>query len=194
MGNLIWNLGSQPPSPLGGSSEIGLMHAAYLFAHAILNGSALMYLTWRMSSFRGASQKARARGALADFVASSANVLFLCAGMTAVMILVNDNIARAFAIGAAVALVRFRIKMAGKFLGVALFYSVLVGMACGVSRVDIAWAVTGVFAVIVGIVNLARIQAERADALGAGREVERLKLVPDPAVARERAQQSLSKL
>ena len=68
-------------------------------------------------------------------VLGSANVLFLCFGMTGIMILVNNNLARAFAIGAAIAVIRFRIKFDGKGLGSSLFFGVLVGMACGVGQV-----------------------------------------------------------
>ncbi len=81
------------------------------------------------------------------------------------MILVNDSLARAFAIGAAIALVRFRIKVAGKFLSAALFYGVLAGMACGVSRVDLAWLLTVVFCVsLFAVFQLRRYAARKAAA------------------------------
>jgi hypothetical protein len=166
--------------------DVQLVHAAYLFAHAVLNGAVLMFLCWRMS--QAVKTDSGKRKKEADFITSSANVLFLCVGMTAVMILVNDNIARAFAIGAAVALVRFRIKMAGKFLGAALFYAVLVGMACGVSRVDLAWAVTLVFAMIVESLGLARKLMERRKA----RPSSELRLVDEQAPAHVHASSSLT--
>lgn len=160
MSELIRQLQAQ-----GAAIDVSLLHAAYLFGHSILNGAILMYLTWWVNAGGGAVVARGAKDAKdskgykdkdADVLNGAANVLFLCVGMTAVMILVNDNIARAFAVGAAVALVRFRIKVAGKFLSMALFYAVLIGMACGVSRVDLAWGVTVAFGLILYAVTLLR--------------------------------------
>lgn len=125
-----------------------------LFANAILIGVFLMLLTiWvnleiDRTGDGAPSEDGKAKKPDSDFMLTSANVLFMCIGMTAVMILVNNNLARAFAIGAAIALVRFRIKVEGKFLGMALFYGVLTGMACGVNRIDVAWSVAVTFAAL----------------------------------------------
>lgn len=100
-------------------------------------------------------RKRRAEGE-SDLLSSASNVLFLCVGMTAVMILVNDNLARAFATAAAVALVRFRIKFTGKFLRVSLLYAVVVGMACGLNRPYVAWTVTAIFVGLVAALTRMR--------------------------------------
>jgi hypothetical protein len=78
---------------------------------------------------------------------SSSNVLFFTFGMTGVMLLVNNNLARAFAIGAAIALIRFKIKIDATSQGMALFYAVLAGMACGVDQPLVGWGMTVFFAI-----------------------------------------------
>lgn len=85
---------------------------------------------------------------LMNSVLNASNVLFLCFGMSGIMILVNNNLARAFAIGAAIALVRFKIKLDSYGLGATLFFAVVVGMACGVGQVETAIAIAGAFSII----------------------------------------------
>jgi hypothetical protein len=77
-----------------------------------------------------------------DLIMGSANVLFLCFGMTGIMILVANNLARAFAIGAAIAIVRFRIKFDSNGLGSTFLFGILVGMACGVGQILTAVGIT----------------------------------------------------
>jgi|GEM_PF-5430985 len=88
----------------------------------------------------------------AELVLGSANVLFLCLGMTGIMILVNNNLARAFAIGAAIAIIRFRVKFDDKGLGSTLFFGVLVGMACGVGQIQIAIVITAAYGILQAII------------------------------------------
>jgi hypothetical protein len=134
------------------SGGLSFAQAAVLCVHAVLIGGLLSFVTgWINHQFNG-KQKAIENDALV----SASSVAFLCVGMAVVMILVEDNLARAFAIGAAVALVRFRVKMAGKFLGIAMLYGVLTGMACGVHRVDIAWGLAGIFMGLLGGLLLVR--------------------------------------
>lgn len=89
-----------------------------------------------------------------ELILGSANVLFLCFGMTGIMILVNNNLARAFAIGAAIAVVRFRIKFDSQGLASTLFFGVLVGMACGVGQLLTATIITGAYGVLQLIIIL----------------------------------------
>jgi hypothetical protein len=155
MGGFMSYLSAQAAQPAAHSLSDGFS----LLIHASLVGIFLMLLTWWVSSRLGEGRKQGGR----DILITSSNVLLLCVGMAAVMILVADNLARAFAIGAAIALVRFRIKMAGRFIGIALFYGVLTGMACGVSRVDIAWEVALIFAVLLnGVLALRELVSRRA--------------------------------
>ena len=138
-------LGANPESPAD------LVRMMQLLLHSIGAGTALMLITvWGSSRVAARFQdpEEHAPGGPAEIVLSSANVLFLCFGMTGVMLLVNNNLARAFAIGAAIALVRFRIKVTSKTLSMALFYGVLTGMACGVDRVELAWGIAGVFGIL----------------------------------------------
>jgi hypothetical protein len=78
---------------------------------------------------------------------SSANIVFLCVGVTGVMLLVASDLARAFAVGAAIALVRFRIKMS-EGSGSSLFFALIVGMACGVNHVRIAAQLALIFIIL----------------------------------------------
>jgi hypothetical protein len=117
--------------------------------HAVGAGALLMLITacgtiWASSRIGGEESD----GSPAEIVLNSANVLFLSFGMAGVMLLVNNNLARAFAIGAAIALVRFRIKVSSKTLSMALFYGVLAGMACGVDRVHLAWGMVVTFGLL----------------------------------------------
>jgi hypothetical protein len=133
--------------------------------HAALLGAALMLMTvWATyqtvapAASSAADSKDEGEETPADLILASANVLFLCFGMTAVMLLVNNNLARAFAIGAAIALVRFRIKVNSKALSMGLFYGVLTGMACGVGQVYIGYTIVVFFAllqlVVLGLVKM----------------------------------------
>ena len=54
---------------------------------------------------------------------SSANQLFLCVGLTGTMLLMNENIIRAFAIIAALTLVRFRVRLDGSGISSSLLFS-----------------------------------------------------------------------
>jgi hypothetical protein len=92
--------------------------------------------------------------ALTHTILNASNVLFLCFGMAGIMILVNNNLARAFAIGAAIALVRFKIKLDSYGLGVTLFFGVVVGMACGVGQGETAIAIALAFCTIQAFIVL----------------------------------------
>ena len=92
--------------------------------------------------------KPRAQGkgdeTLQMFLGAS-NLLFLCVGLSGLMLLVNDNLARAFAIAAAIALVRFRIKLDQKSINASLLFAILAGMACGLDATGLAWMSTGIY-------------------------------------------------
>ncbi len=78
----------------------------------------------------------------------AANLLFLCVGLTGIMLLVNNNLARAFAIAAALALTRFRIKLDQKSVNASLLFAILIGMACGLGEERLAWMATGIYIVL----------------------------------------------
>jgi hypothetical protein len=143
--------------------EASLIRAVQLMLHSIGAGMVLMLVTaagtaWAARRLGNAEDE----GSSAEIILNSANVLYLSFGMCGVMLLVNNNLARAFAIGAAIALVRFRIKVGSKTLSMALFYGVLTGMACGVDRVHLAWGITFTFALLEGsVLTLAALVSRR---------------------------------
>ncbi|OFZ20701.1 MAG: hypothetical protein A2X94_08575 [Bdellovibrionales bacterium GWB1_55_8] len=133
-----------------GGTELPFPEMLLLFGHAFVIGSILSLLTWRTNSNAARSADTKSPQ---ELVAGAFSVLFISVGMAALMILVNNSLARAFAVGAAIALVRFRVKFEGKLLPMGLFYGVLAGMACGVGRVDLAWIVALLFGAILGILS-----------------------------------------
>jgi hypothetical protein len=151
------------------ASDITLLRAMQLLTHSVVLGLFLMLLTaWGTGQVarRFAGSASEEKISSAEIILGSANVLFLCFGMSGVMLLVSNNLARAFAIGAAIALVRFRIKVNAKTLSMALFYGVLVGMACGVDQVHIAWGITVAFGVLESaVIGIAVYFDRRPDAL-----------------------------
>ena len=84
----------------------------------------------------------------------ASNLLFLCVGLTGIMLLVNNNLARAFAIAAALALTRFRIKLDQKSVNASLLFAILIGMACGLGEERLAWMATGIYIVLFMILFL----------------------------------------
>ncbi len=90
----------------------------------------------------------------------ASNLLFLCVGLTGTMILVNHNLVRAFAISAAVALVRFRVKLDSKSANATLLFGVLAGVACGLEETQLAWILVVVHIVLAGLlVAIVRVHA-----------------------------------
>lgn len=81
----------------------------------------------------------------------SMNLMFLTVGLSGLMILINNSVLRAFAIVAAIAMVRFRVKLDSKALGSAMIFAILAGMACGVREFALAYVSVGVFLLLVGI-------------------------------------------
>jgi len=75
----------------------------------------------------------------------ASNILFMCVGLTGVMLLVGNNLARAFAIGAALALSRFRVKISKKSTGTHLMFGIIAGIACGLDQLAIAWACSMIY-------------------------------------------------
>ncbi len=78
----------------------------------------------------------------------ASNILFMCVGLTGVMLLVGNNLARAFAIGAALALSRFRVKINKKSAGTHLMFGIIAGIACGLDQLAIAWTCSVIYVVL----------------------------------------------
>jgi hypothetical protein len=136
------------------SLPISFNEALVDMGHSALLGAALMLITvWASyQTVAPAASTAVVPGeepdSPAELVLSSANVMFICFGMTAVMQLVNNNLARAFTIGAAIALIRFKIKMNSKAVNMGLFYGSVVGMACGVDQAVLGYVAVAFFGVM----------------------------------------------
>ncbi|MBF0365490.1 MAG: hypothetical protein HQK50_07955 [Oligoflexia bacterium] len=75
----------------------------------------------------------------------ASNILFLCVGITGIMILVNNNLARAFAIGAALTITRFRVKIGKKNLASNLLFGIIVGVANGLGEIKLGWMMTAAY-------------------------------------------------
>ena len=131
---------------------LDLWHVLVLFGHSILLGLALTgvtYLVVRQTEDDGDDED----GPLSPkdryklFLGAS-NILFMCVGLTGVMLLVGNNLARAFAIGAALALSRFRVKISKKSTGTHLMFGIIVGIACGLDQLAIAWICSIIYVVL----------------------------------------------
>lgn len=114
--------------------------------HSVGIGVLLMAVTL-LTSWPIAKEDTEEKANLSDLTLESGNLIFLCAGITGVMVLVNNDIARAFAIGAAIALVRFRVRME-KATASGYFFALIAGMACGVDSLDIGWALATVYSIL----------------------------------------------
>jgi hypothetical protein len=114
----------------------------FLFGHSLLIGITLVIISY-VALLPRLSVNDRPKT-----IMTLMNILFLTVGLTGVMVLVNNNLARALSIGAALGLTRFRIKLGSKNLGSNLLFSILAGVACGLNEVLIAWFTTGVYVII----------------------------------------------
>lgn len=132
-------------------SSMNYLRAFAQLGHSILLGILLMMLTiWIGQRTAKLQNRTKDKDRSSESLQGAINVLFFCFGMTGIMILVDDNIARAFAIGATIALVRFRVKMGNSMLSTAFLFSVVIGMACGVGNIPIAWSI----ALLYGLVTI----------------------------------------
>ncbi len=102
----------------------------------------------------------------AELVQSSAHVLFMCIAICCLIIVVDNNLARAFTLGAAIALIRFKTKLGEKTSSTALLFGILCGMSAGIAMSDIGWLLAilyGIvqFALVTGVALFERHQARR---------------------------------
>ena len=139
------------------STPVNFMMSVEALANSAILGIVLMAITvWANNRINvDKSTLPTERLSPADLIINSANVLFICFGMTGMLLLVNNNIARAFAIAAAIALVRFKIKVDSKIMSMSLFYAVLTGMACGVGYSFIGYILVLFFGVLQLVVMFA---------------------------------------
>jgi hypothetical protein len=124
-------------------------HVAFLFANSVVIGLLLVWVTYlvvcRTETEEGEVLSVNDKQKL--FLGAS-NLLFMCVGLTGVMLLVNNNLARAFAIGAALSLSRFRVKISKKSTGTHLMFGIIAGIACGLDQVALAWGCSLIYAAL----------------------------------------------
>jgi hypothetical protein len=121
-----------------------------LLANAVGLGMVLALVTYLAARQGAAGDPKR----LAKALHGAGNLLFLCVGLTGTMILVNNNMVRAFAIAAAIALVRFKVKLDGKSANASLLFAILSGIACGLDEIVLAWILLATYVVLVGIIAI----------------------------------------
>ncbi len=78
----------------------------------------------------------------------TSNIIYLCSGLTGLMILVNNNLARAFSIGAAIALIRFRVKLGPKSADSYILFAIACGIASGLNEMAMSWILALVYSLI----------------------------------------------
>lgn len=79
---------------------------------------------------------------------NASNQLIMCVGVGGMMLLIEQNLVRAVVLFAAMALVRFRVRVSEKSLSASFFFSVIAGMATGMGEIQLAWIFTSVFVVL----------------------------------------------
>lgn len=127
-------------------SQYSLHELLLLVGHSILMGVILCLVTYYTNARslkkegKEVSKKARWK-----FIMGITNILYLCVGLTAIMILVNNNLARAFSIGACIALIRFRVKLGDKRLTSNILFGIIAGIACGLNYLELGWIMVGVY-------------------------------------------------
>jgi len=131
---------------------LDLWNVMVLFGNSILLGLALTWVTYLVVR-QTEDDEDDEDGPLSPkdryklFLGAS-NILFMCVGLTGVMLLVGNNLARAFAIGAALALSRFRVKISKKSTGTHLMFGIIAGIACGLDQLAIAWICSVIYLVL----------------------------------------------
>lgn len=140
--------------PVG--TTLGTSDLIFLMGNSIVLGFVLMLLTLAVSLptmnshvMGGVTAEKLAKKKF-ESVISAMNILFLCVGLSAIMILVSNNLARALAVGATLGLIRFRINLNSKMVGSNMLFGIIAGISCGLQEVTVGWLVTSVYVVLQG--------------------------------------------
>jgi len=144
---LLTGLGNEIASS-NSESNMELASLLYLLAHSIAIGVSLSVMTFFGTRTIYGKKETNTESEIFQLMLGSFNLLLLCVGLTGVMILISNSIVRAFAIVAALALVRFRVKLDQKSLSASVLFAVLGGMSCGLTEVKLGWLMTAVYALI----------------------------------------------
>ena len=152
MGTEIFtNAGKNSAGPL--AIQYDFQSLAVLLGHTFLIGAFLCLITY-FSNRHLLKDPKEASEEKINLILGTMNILYLCMGLSCVMILVNNNLARAFAIGAAIALVRFRIKLGKSSANSNILFSIVCGIACGLNELPLAWLSAGAYLLITLLVRI----------------------------------------
>lgn len=124
----------------------GLEKMVPLLGNSIVLGLLVFFLSYKLSLLSSRHKKISAKNR-AKLLLGNSNIFYLCVGLTAIMILVNNNLARAFSIGAAIALIRFRVKVGRKNDISSILFGIVIGIACGLNDIILAWGIFLIYAV-----------------------------------------------
>lgn len=76
---------------------------------------------------------------------NACNLLLVCVGVGGMMLLIEQSLIRAVVLFAAIAVVRFRVRVSEKSLGSSFFFAVIAGMAGGLGEFNLTWLFTSLF-------------------------------------------------
>lgn len=120
-----------------------------MIAHALGMGIFLMLCSMTAQLLMtGPATPERPTETPAELVQSSSHVLFMCIAICCLIIVVDNNLARAFTLGAAIALIRFKTKLGEKASSTALLFGIICGMAAGIGMSDIGWLLAVLYGVV----------------------------------------------
>ncbi len=85
---------------------------------------------------------------LVSRLVSASNLLIICVGVSGMILLIQQSLVRAVVLFAAIAVVRFRVRVSEKSLGAAFFFAVIAGMSSGLGEFNLTWIFTGIFVAI----------------------------------------------
>ena len=124
----------------------GIMLVLENHLHAVLLGLTLVALTLAAEHLFSKLEEGRTKQPVKfEELIGSFNLMFVLVGMTSTMGLISNSVVRAFAVLAALALVRFRVNLNQKSLSAAMLFAVIMGVACGVGEIALAWISMGFF-------------------------------------------------
>lgn len=144
--NFLQNINtSTQASSMSGYPTLKLIE---LLGHSLACALILCFITYILNSQSLAKSHENYKKKKIKLVLGISNLLYLCTGLTGVMILVNNNLARAFSIGAAIALVRFKIKLGQKSADSNILFAIACGIACGLNELNMSWLLVALYCII----------------------------------------------
>lgn len=128
------------------SNHLNINSVLYYLGHSLAISLILTFITYfvlsKMSEYKTSPKKRN------QLKLGSANIFFICLGLTVMMLLVGENLALAFALGGTLKLIQLRASLGPKKLTTNLFFAIIAGIACGVESIEIAWIITAFYIVL----------------------------------------------